>query len=113
MSVVSKMIRKASSPWMLLALCAVNLLVMHYHFVSAGDIEDELEFTAYFDNFTGIAIDVVVVFLLSCLLCLKRMKLALSITFFNFLLDVLQPDIWSFLPSLPYVVCCWAGRNLV
>ncbi|SFO53244.1 lipoteichoic acid synthase [Prevotella sp. tf2-5] len=82
MSVVSKMIRKASSPWMLLALCAVNLIVMHYHFVSAGDIEDELEFTAYFDNFTGIAIDVVVVFLLSCLLCLKRMKLALSITFF-------------------------------
>lgn len=82
MSVVSQMIKKAGSPWMLLALCAVNLLVMHYHFVSAGDIEDELEFTAYFDNLTGITIDVLIVFLLSYLLCCKRMKWALGITFF-------------------------------
>lgn len=57
-------------------------LVMHYHFVSAGDIEDELEFTAYFDNLTGITIDVLIVFLLSYLLCCKRMKWALGITFF-------------------------------
>lgn len=82
MSVVSQMIKKAGSPWMLLALCGVNLLIMHYGFVSAGDLEDELEFTAYFDNLVGIAIDVTVVFLLSYLLCWKRMKWALSITFF-------------------------------
>lgn len=82
MSVVSQMIKKAGSPWMLLALCGVNLLIMHYGFVNVGDIEDELEFTAYFDNLVGIAIDVTVVFLLSYLLCWKRMKWALSITFF-------------------------------
>lgn len=82
MSVVNHIIRKIASPWVLLAFCGVNLLMMHYGFVNTGYIEEELELMAYIDNLMGITIDVTVVFLLSYLLCWKRMKWALSITFF-------------------------------
>ena len=75
--------------WFVLLLCGLNLFIMHYSFLCADYIENEVNITTIVDNFLGIIIDVTVLFLISYLLTWRHMKAGLTITFFITLL-------WSF-----------------
>lgn len=72
---------KLKPVWFIFLLCGLNLLVMHYYILCAGNIENEINSTTIIDNLLGIVIDVSVIFLLSYFVALMRQKVALIITF--------------------------------
>ena len=86
---VCKSVWKGNTTWIVICLCGLNLLVMHLYFLCANVIENEVNFTTVVDGILGIVIDVTVLFLLFYLVTWKRLKPALTITFFITLL-------WSF-----------------
>ena len=86
---VFKSVLNTNTVWFILLLCGLNLFIMHYSFLCAGYIENEINITTIVDNLLGIIIDVTVLFLISYLLTWRHTKAGLTITFFITLL-------WSF-----------------
>ena len=68
--------------WSILLVCCVNLWVMHYYLLFSGCLETDDDFTIYVDNFFGIVIDVIIIYVISFLITIKRQKVALCITFY-------------------------------
>ena len=84
-----KQVLTARIAWEILILSAINLCMMHYYLFLSDCLEAEDSFTLYVDNALGIIIDVSFLFVFSFLITFRRLKVALSITFFVTLL-------WSF-----------------
>ena len=55
---------------------------MHYYLLFSGCLETDDDFTIYVDNFFGIVIDVIIIYVISFLITIKRQKVALCITFY-------------------------------
>lgn len=81
--------------WLVLLLCGLNLLLMHYYLAYTDCLELDLgqtlykDFTMYVDNLMGSVIDVFVLFLILYVFFYKRPKIALIITF-------IVTFLWSF-----------------
>ena len=61
--------------WAILALCELNLLVMHYHILLYSHLECEVDITTYIDNFCGLTFDLSILFILFFLVTKKNIKL--------------------------------------
>ena len=72
---------KAGSPWVILTLCVLNLLAMHYYILGTCTVEGEYNFTTTVDNAVGVVADVVLLFLVFYYGSWKRLRAALSATF--------------------------------
>ena len=73
---------RVSPIWVVLFLCGLNLLFMHFYIFLTCHLDAELDFSFFVDNFIGVCFDVIIVFFISYWLSLRKIKLALSICFF-------------------------------
>ena len=67
--------------WCIFTLSAMNLFIMHYYILCTASMDDETNFTRFFDNILGIAIDLSFVFSLAYFITLKRQKATAIILF--------------------------------
>ena len=66
---------------LMLSLCILNLIYMHYYIFLTCDIEAECDTTSFFDNICGIVFDMAVLFVLFCLATQKRPKPCFALCF--------------------------------
>ena len=70
-----------STFWLMLAMNALNLFVMHYYILFTASMDDENNFTRFIDNIFGTVIDVVVVTLIAYIITRRSLKATATITF--------------------------------
>lgn len=75
--------------WLISAMSVLNLLFMHYYMLFTASMDDEANYTRFFDNLFGIAFDWIAVSLFFFFLTNRKLKVTVSITFLITLL-------WSF-----------------
>lgn len=80
---------QGGSIWILLLLCGLNLLVMHYYILSTCKWDAFSDFVFSFDNLVGVYVDIFVVFFITYWLSLRKTKLVLVLCF-------LITWLWSF-----------------
>ena len=72
---------KVNSVSLILVLCVLNLLVMHYNILFLCGIETELDFTLFMDHLLGVCFDVGIMYLAFFFLSLKRQIASISACF--------------------------------
>ena len=65
----------------LIALCVINLLVMHINVLVASQIEEPLDGVSWVDNICRVLIDIIVVFTTPLLLTRGRIKISILFSF--------------------------------
>ena len=78
---IKKLLKSINSIWILLILCGMNLLFMHYYIFLTCHLNAELDLAFFVDNLFGVIIDVFVVFLIVYLLSLRKINVALPLCF--------------------------------
>ncbi len=80
---ITNITNKINPYWVILFLCGLNLVVMHYYFYYAGLIDHFVvyDLPAKVDNILGIVIDIIIIYLLSYLFAWKHQKIAMTIVF--------------------------------
>ena len=86
---IIEVIRKIHPFWMILFLCGLNLIVMHFNILYNCKIDAPFDFAYYVDNIIGVCLDVFVLTLISFCFFYRRTKYILVICF-------LITWIWSF-----------------
>lgn len=81
--------------WGILAICGLNLLVMHYFIYFNSHLEAETDYTTFVDNFCGVSFDLIILFLLSYVITRRNIKVACYFCFFTTWLWSLSNVIYS------------------
>lgn len=81
MQVLGKFLKGAGSIWTLLFLSGLNLIFMHYYIFLTYHLNAEVDFAFFVDNILGVFFDVLIIFSLVYLVSLRKIRVALSISF--------------------------------
>lgn len=93
--VLDFLVGKVNTVWILLLLCGLNLLVMHYYIITTCHVDAELDIAFLVDNVVGISVDILFVFYATYWLSCRRLRIAFILCFLITLLWSLSNVMYS------------------